>query len=334
MPTLGLDIGGANIKASDGHDHSLSRPFAIWKHPERLATELATIVEQFSAADHIAVTMTAELADCFTTKAEGVERILEAVQQVAGERVVVVWQTAGEFVSADIAVEFPLLVAAANWHALASWVGRSTPVGTALLVDCGSTTTDLIPIDDGLPVPEGRTDVERLLHGELVYTGVRRTPLCAVAAAVPFRDRWCPLAAELFATTLDIGLLTGEIPERPDDLETADGRPATIDAAWSRLTHQLCCDTSECSLDEARQIARFLSDRQLETLTAAERMVAARFAPWETVVTSGEGEFLIDKLLASVGAAPKTRLSLSQLLGPTHSSAACAYALSRLLEDS
>ena len=98
MPTLGLDIGGANIKASDGHAHSLSRQFAIWKHPERLAAELAAIVEQFPAADHIAVTMTAELADCFRAKAEGVERILAAVQQVAGERVVVVWQTAGVFV--------------------------------------------------------------------------------------------------------------------------------------------------------------------------------------------------------------------------------------------
>ena len=334
MPTLGLDIGGANIKASDGFDHSLSRPFAIWKHPDRLSAELGAIVEQFPEADHIAVTMTAELADCFPSKAEGVERILAAVQEVAGERVVLVWQTAGEFVSSDIACEFPLLVAAGNWHALATWVGRSTPNGTALLIDCGSTTTDLIPLDDGLPVPEGRTDVERLLQGELVYTGVRRTPLFAVAAAVPFRDRWCPLAAELFATTLDLWLLTGDLPERPDNRETADGRPTTVEAAWSRLAHQICCDRSECSLEEAQRIAQFLADRQVESLAAAERTVAARFAPWETVITSGEGEFLIDKLLARVGAAPKSRLSLSRLLGPTHSSAACAYALARLQEDS
>jgi len=334
MPTLGLDIGGANIKASDGRERSLSRPFAIWKDPAKLPQELAAIVDQFPDADHVAVTMTAELADCFSTKAEGVERILDAVLQVSGERVVLVWQTAGEFVSADLACEFPMLVAAGNWHALATWAGRSTPAGPALLIDCGSTTTDLIPLEDGFPVPEGRTDVDRLLHGELVYSGVRRTPLCAVAPAVPFRGGWCPLAAELFATTLDAWLLCGAIPEQPEDLGTTDGRPATVAAAWARLAHQICCDTEECSLDEARQVAGFLADRQVETLAAAERAVAGRWSPWETVITSGEGEFLIDLVLASVGVAAAKRISLEGLLGPIHSSAACAFALARLLEES
>ena len=333
MPTLGLDIGGANIKASDGRERSLSRPFAIWKEPERLPAELGGILAEFPEADHVAVTMTAELADCFRTKAEGVARILEGVLSVAGERVVLVWQTAGEFVSADLACEFPKLVAAGNWHALATWVGRSTPTGPALLIDCGSTTTDLIPLEDGFPVPEGRTDVERLLAGELVYTGVRRTPLCAVAPVVPFRGGWCPLSAELFATTLDVWLLCGVMAEEPAECGTADGRPATVEGAWTRLAHQICCDTSECSLEEARGIATFLAARQVESVSGAERRVAGRYSPWETVITSGEGEFLIDRVLASAGANGAKRLSLEGMLGRQHSGAACAFALARLLEE-
>src|SRR5438552_12194660 len=99
--------------------------------------------------------------------------------------------------------------AAANWLALAAYAGRFAPTGTALLVDVGSTTTDLVPLLGGAPVPCGNTDAERLLHRELVYTGVRRTPLCALLGETG--------AAELFATTLDAYLLLEELPEDVTD---------------------------------------------------------------------------------------------------------------------
>ena len=57
------------------------------------------------------------------------------------------------------------------------------------------------------------------------------TPLCAVARRVLFRGRGCPVAAELFATTLDVHLLTGGLPEDASDTDTADGRPATKSCA-------------------------------------------------------------------------------------------------------
>ena len=72
-----------------------------------------------------------------------------------------------------------------------------------------ATTADVIPLRGGLPCPRGSTDVHRLLGGELVYTGVRRTPLFAVVPSVPLRGRMCPLAAEFFATMLDAYLVLG-----------------------------------------------------------------------------------------------------------------------------
>src|SRR5207248_1124900 len=99
----------------------------------------------------------------------------------------------------------------------------------------GSTTTDLIPLRGGRPVPVGRTDTERLQTGELVYVGVRRTPLCAVADALPVHGRSTALAAEIFATTRDVFLTLGDLSEDPDDRETADGRPATRPLARERL---------------------------------------------------------------------------------------------------
>jgi hypothetical protein len=332
MRLLALDIGGANIKASDGEGRSLSRPFALWRQPDQLAEELAGILKQFESADEMAITMTGELADCFATKAEGVDRILSAVEQAAAGRRIHVWQTGGEFVTPDDARELTPLVAAANWHALATWAARLVPSGCGLLVDVGSTTTDLIPLVDGLPAPEGRTDPERLKSGELLYRGIRRTPLCAVAPCVSFREFDWPLAAEVFATTGDVWLLTGDVAEVPADLNTANGRPFTRAAAHDRLARQFCSDRDEITLDDAAAIAGVLAERLASELTAGiQRIIRQLGEPVRCIVASGEGEFLIRRATGDPdGCSEAALISLQSILGPEHSRAACAFALARL----
>jgi (4-(4-[2-(gamma-L-glutamylamino)ethyl]phenoxymethyl)furan-2-yl)methanamine synthase len=335
MNIIGLDIGGANIKAAHVDGFARSRRFDLWKHPQQLSAELAQLLDGFPVRDLLAVTMTAELADCFRTKAEGVDAVLCAVEQAAGSTPIYVWQTAGEFVSPDVARAFPRLTAAANWHATATWAGRMVPRSAAVLIDVGTTTTDIIPLLDGVPVPTGLTDVERLQAGELVYTGVRRTPLCAIAHTVPFRDGYCPLAAELFATTLDVYLTLGWIPEDPNDDGTADGRPATIAAAHDRLARMLCCDRTEFDAADARLLARFLADVQHKRIAGPLERVLARFErPCEAVVIAGSGEFLARQLASGHSRLQGAEiLSLTDALGPDISTAACAVAVARLAEE-
>ncbi|MBS0205514.1 MAG: H4MPT-linked C1 transfer pathway protein [Planctomycetes bacterium] len=338
MTILGLDIGGANIKAADAAGRTLSRPFAIWKHPEQLAPQIESICGEFPNCSQLAVTMTAELADCFTTKAEGVRKILDQVDACQIGDPCAVWTTDGRFVTSAEARANPLLVAAANWHALATWVGRqqlsasSVPVGTALLVDIGTTTTDIIPLIDGIPATLGRTDVSRLQSGELCYSGVKRTPLCAIAYSVPFRDGYCAVAAELFATTLDVYLLLGDIPEDEHDLETANGKPATRTAAHDRIARLLCGDREDVSEAEAVQVARFLADVQRQRLAGAlERILQRLTSPCETVIVSGSGSFLARRLVAqNRRLASANVISLDEILSPGIAEAACAYAVARL----
>ena len=40
MAIIGLDIGGANLKAATADGAAQSRPFALWKRPRELAAEL------------------------------------------------------------------------------------------------------------------------------------------------------------------------------------------------------------------------------------------------------------------------------------------------------
>jgi probable H4MPT-linked C1 transfer pathway protein len=331
---IGLDIGGANLKASDGRQRSTTQAFELWKAPDALAERLSQILAAWPDAG-VAVTMTGELADCFETKQQGVDSILAAVEQAADGRPVQVWQTGGEFVSIEEAREFWRLTAAANWHALATWAGRVVPHGEALLIDVGSTTTDIIPLSCGLPATQGRTDLERLLAGELVYAGVRRTPVAALASEAPLRNRMCPLAAELFATTLDVFLLTGDAAEDPLDCGTADGRPATKANAHNRLAHMLCCDRSEISPAESLAAARFLAQAIVERIaSAARRAFAASPEQCGTVLISGAGEAVARAVIARMSEfAAAEIISLNAALGPEHSKSACAYALARLADE-
>lgn len=332
MRTIGLDIGGANLKASDGESKSLSRPFPIWEHPEQLADAVQELVSDLGQVNDFAVTMTGELADCFESKAEGVGHILDAVEAASGGRPIQVWQTVGEFVSPAVAREFPMLTAAANWHALATWVGRAAPKGNSVVIDIGSTTTDIVPLEGGIPVPQGRTDVERLVSGELVYSGVRRTPLSAIAHSVPFRDGYCPLAAESFAFTQDVYLWLGELAEHPEDTGTANRKPATRRAALIRMARMLCCDLTEFCLEDADTAASFLADVQRQRITGCVDRVLKRMAGGcSQVIVCGEGEFLARRIVSSQRQlAMCSVLSLTETTGLEHSRAACAYALARL----
>ena len=121
---LGLDIGGANLKAATASGETVHQPFPLWREPQNLATALRGVIEQFAEVDQFAVTMTGELCDCFRSKREGVKHILQTMESVAGSREVWVWSTEGRFVDVPTAIEDPLRVAAANWHALATWVGQ------------------------------------------------------------------------------------------------------------------------------------------------------------------------------------------------------------------
>ena len=333
---IGLDIGGANIKASNGIDRTIEIPFPMWKNPDGLAKALrSTESALIEDPDMVAVTMTGELADCFRTKAEGVHRILDSIKKAFPRAELRVWQTGAEFFTEDEARDIPILVAAANWHALATWAGRACLSGAALLIDIGSTTTDIIPLRDGVPVNEGSTDPTRLLSGELVYTGVRRTPLCALAPRIEFRGQTVGVAAELFATMRDVYLWLGSISEAPDDCDTANGRPATREFARDRLVRMLCADSEEIDEQETDDIARqWAALQQTQIRVAVERVVARQNSPAQMVLLSGEGEFIARQVLQEIPSlAGVETLSLASVLGPAHSVGACAYAVARLAAE-
>ena len=170
----------------------------------------------------MAVTMTAELADCFDTKREGVAFVLDAFRTAFPETLPWVYGVDGRFRSAERPG------AARSWSRRPTGVASATLVARtfpdALFLDVGSTTTDVIPIVPGRVAARGQTDPGRLRTGELIYTGALRTPVCAIVRSVPLGNRRCRVAAEHFAIAADVHRWLRRIDDGGYTCETPDGR--------------------------------------------------------------------------------------------------------------
>lgn len=335
MSWLGLDIGGANLKAANASGWARSTPFALWRNPEGLAAALAELVAQAPAFDRLAVTMTGELCDCYRSKSEGVARILASVRRIAVDRTIAVYLTDGTFTSISAALEAPLLAAASNWRAIAELACRyvAGADADALLIDIGSTTADLIPIVNGKVVAEGRTDTQRLLARELVYSGVGRTPICALTQSLPLGGKLCPVAAELFSTTADAYLLLGNLAEDSSATWTADGRPLTAELSAERLARQVCADAGKLARTDLDAMAAFVVAAQQSQLAEACRRVVGKLSTARlSIVIAGEGEFLA-RAVAGSEFPGRPIFSLAGILGGAASQAAAAYALAVLAEE-
>jgi (4-(4-[2-(gamma-L-glutamylamino)ethyl]phenoxymethyl)furan-2-yl)methanamine synthase len=329
--TLAVDIGGANTKAAwlDGDSlRTVSRAFEVWRDREALAAVLREVAAEVAGGPTgaVAITMTAELSDAFRTKSEGVAFVLDSAQDALGDRPLSVLTTAGELVSVEAARARPWDVAAANWVATALAVADAH--ADALLIDVGSTTADIVPIADGRVAATGHNDLERLMAGELVYTGALRTNLAAIAARVPVRGGWCPVASEYFAVSADVHLVLGHLTPEDYDCPTPDGRPATAAFGRERIARLVCADSDQLDAGEIDAIAAFLHSEQLRQLEDAARGVQSALPSDAPVVAVGSGAFLAREVAARLGRSVADPLAP---WGPTGGEVAPAAALAALL---
>ncbi len=115
-PIIGWDIGGANIKAAridEGRAEPVvfERPLPLWREPSRLPSVLTEAVDSLGGVSTMAVTMTAELADCFATKREGVASVLDAFDTAFPDVEPWIYGTDGAFRPAAVARRQPFRVA-------------------------------------------------------------------------------------------------------------------------------------------------------------------------------------------------------------------------------
>ena len=301
---IGWDIGGAHLKAAalDETSHVLAvaqEPCPLWQGLDRLGTALERILERWSpplGCRH-AVTMTGELVDFFPDRAAGVAALAKAMAGRCPPDTVWIFAGPRGFIAAEaIQPEDTALIASANWMASGVWVAAN--LAEALLVDIGSTTTDIFPVCGHRVNNRGYTDYERMRYDELIYTGIARTPVMALADRAPFDGEWIGLMAEHFATMADVYRLTGELPEPADQMPAADGGEKTPVGSIRRLARLFGRDADSAPPERWRSAARFLREQQLAKIRLGierqlSRGVLSEAAP---LVGAGVGRFLAREL--------------------------------------
>jgi (4-(4-[2-(gamma-L-glutamylamino)ethyl]phenoxymethyl)furan-2-yl)methanamine synthase len=302
---IGWDIGGVHLKAVRADDGRIVKA-AQYASPLRNGTDLlqkalARAHAEMGRADRNVITMTGELADAFPTRAEGVARLVALAESELGA--VSVYAGRAGYVRTESAHAHVTDIASANWHACATLVASKH--ADALLIDMGSTTTDVVPIAGGRVAARGYTDAERLAAGELVYTGLVRGFVMATANRAPLRGVWTPLINENFASMADVHRILGTLPEGVDLMMTADGREKTVEASRARLARMLGSDAADAADGAWLLLARWFAEAQIRAIVDAASLVLSNDAavPAPPIIACGIGLVAVEEVARRLGCA-------------------------------
>lgn len=256
MNFAGIDIGGANVKFVCLENFEREIAFPIWRDKHQLPDLLDELAAMLPPKTLLGVTMTAELADCFTTKQDGVQFIASAVSKSFSACEPLFYRTDGRMCGADEAKRDWRAIAASNWHATAWMAFVDSSQDSGFVIDIGSTTTDIIPVENGQPVIALQDDRQRLTNGQLLYAGLGRTPICSLLTQVQLSVGNTSIAREFFATIKDALIWLEKIPAEHDSTSTADGRPGDKHHAGARLAKMVCADLDDLDPEDIDAIAK------------------------------------------------------------------------------
>ena len=321
---VGLDIGGANTKAAllsfnmgvIEASFSIIEYFPFWeKSISQIPEMLSKIVDKLlriaeissNEIDFYAVAITAELSDAFYTKKEGINTILDALSQTFREDQLYFISTQGKFIKIDNVRANFSQISAANWVATALFLGHFVKDG--ILIDSGSTTIDLIPLINGKPSTSGKTDLERLIHHELIYTGGLRATIPSITHFVPYNGKLIRISFEKFALVSDVHMILNHISEQEYINDTADNRTRSIKDCYARLSRIVCADIESIDRNQLNQIANYVYDKQIEIILSEVKLFMGNitirypniFTSPKFYITGLSAEFLIRPTLYKLG---------------------------------
>ncbi|HXE24543.1 MAG TPA: hydantoinase/oxoprolinase family protein [Roseiarcus sp.] len=331
---IGWDIGGAHLKAArvkDGRVEAVVQAATpLWLGLDSLTAAFEAIGAELGSADRHAVTMTGELCDAFPSRREGVVGLAAIAAQRLKPAEPSLYAGRAGFVGLGEAAAHAADIASANWHATAALVALGAP--DALLIDIGSTTADLIPIAGGRIAAAGYTDAERLAWGELVYTGMTRSFVMALADRAPFRGAWTPLMNEYFASAADVHRILGDLPDGADKMATADNRDKTVAASRARLARMIGREAEEGAASEWNGLAAFLAEAQIRQIADAASLRLSRndVGPHAAVVAAGVGETMAAEVARRLG---RFCVGFSALIEAPAEASHCAPAVAVALLD-
>ena len=306
MKIAGFDIGGANtdlaiIDFEDGEIKNIEVDFAylpMWSNNDDLSHVLLELIENIcpvSQIDAVGISMTAELVDAYDTKKDGVLDVVKKCEDTF--TCPIAYVGVDGMLSREEIEKTPLKAAAANWIATAQIATLISD--NCIFIDTGSTTTDIIPIEDGRECAIGKSDFDRSATGELVYTGTLRTNLASFLDKVQLNGKEYRVASELFAQTADVYMLLDLICEDDYICDTFDGEGKSKIECARRIARVVCADLEMISMDDVVELSKFIHQKQIEQIADGLKQVCET-QNLDLIVTTGLGKDILDRPAAEL----------------------------------
>lgn len=246
--------------------------------------------------------MTAELSDAFRNKKEGVHFILDSARQSFKDEFDSVLNVRSELISVKKAKANPIEVAGANWVAT-GWL-ISQKIKNCIIIDVGSTSTSIIPIKNGKISNKGNTDFEKLMVGELVYTGLIRTNIAAIVQRIPIRKSEVTVSSEFFSQSGDVHLILGNVDKKNYVADTPDNRGKNRIDAMQRLAKVICGDLDIINQSEIQTMAEYIYKKQIKQISDALKKVYLNLKEKNNqeipIVVTGIGKVILAKKAAQL----------------------------------
>ena len=292
MKIIGWDIGGAHIKAAkiDFKKQTSKTKLIyspIWKNLNYLKKSIKLIKKKLGKTNYHAITMTAELSDIFPDRKKGVNHVINLSSKILGEKNIFFYSKKS-FLIKKLAIKKPFELNSMNWHATASFISNFFP--NCILVDIGSTTTDITPIKNKEIISKCVTDYQRLKSNELIYLGILRTPIQAV-------EKKKNLINENFANLSDVYRVLNKIPNAIDLLPTLDNKTKNKHDSARRIARIFGKDYKKNHFLKWKKTAYQIEGKHLKILkNVIKKIEKKNFLKKVPIIGAGIGEFLLKKI--------------------------------------
>lgn len=281
---FGVDIGGVNIKITqlttrDEHLRlkSVSFPFA------GRGAMIENLITSITRPDLVIITQTlCANRTLFSSAREGTHYIIDMTERLFGEKARYLGLSYHLY-NAQEAKKKYLEVAGRNWVATCYLASSYLNLfENGLVLDCGTNSTDIVPVVDSVPVTLEDNDrgYTRLKTGELLWSGLYFTYVPSLSTSIVLEGEEFQTKTSARALSLHVYVVLGLLS--PKDIITAYGswrsdmKLVSVESSVKQMLNCISADDELLTVNDAKKIAAFLAEKQRKkTEDAIKKVLSA-----------------------------------------------------------
>lgn len=269
----GVDIGGFHVKITQltrtNNNIKINSAFIPFRQREEL-TEILTSLTTEPGLAVVTQTICGSRRH-FSSIKEGTHYVIDIVGKICGEGKVRYPGLPCHLYTAEEAKKDYLKVAARNWVATSYLASPYLDLFEhGLVIDCGTTSTDIIPVIDSCPITLEDNDqvYMRLRTNELLWSGLYFTLISQVSNTVTLDGEEFRIKSSSRFLSFDIYVVLGLISA--EDIAAKyynwlqEMRLVSYDSSIDKMLDLICADRDVLGVHDAKKIAAFLAEKQVE----------------------------------------------------------------------